>query len=86
MKPINKLNGGMGATLCHACSVIIDHHGLNDHLLCPKCQERALNIIRSLWTDANMALDEDWDKSDEGFKAQIELIEEFTGKIDYEES
>ena len=42
----------------------------------------ALSLIKSLWEDANMALDGDWDRSDEGFKAQIELIEKFLNKLE----
>jgi len=37
-------------------------------------------LLSGLWTDANMALNDDWDKSDEGFEAQIELIEQFADK------
>ena len=37
-------------------------------------------LLSGLWTDANMALDDDWDRSDEGFEAQIELIEQFADK------
>ena len=36
MKPIHKFNGGNGATLCNACSVIIET-GLTDALLCEPC-------------------------------------------------
>jgi len=36
MKPIHKLNGGIGATLCHLCSVIITT-GLTQNLYCDKC-------------------------------------------------
>ena len=39
-------------------------------------------LLSGLWTDANMALDDDWDRSDSGFKAQITLIEEFASKYD----
>jgi len=37
-------------------------------------------LLSGIWTDANMALDDDWDRSDEGFEAQIELIEQFADK------
>lgn len=40
MKPIHKLNGGRGATLCHTCSVIISV-GLTDDLYCQKCAVKA---------------------------------------------
>ena len=36
MKPIHKFNGGNGATLCNACSVIIET-GLTDTLMCSSC-------------------------------------------------
>lgn len=36
MKPIHKFNGGLGATLCHKCSVIITT-GLTEDLYCEFC-------------------------------------------------
>jgi hypothetical protein len=33
LKPIHKFNGGIGATLCHECKVII-HTGFTDDLYC----------------------------------------------------
>jgi deoxyhypusine synthase len=59
MKPIHKLNGGIGATLCHLCSVIITTGNTQD-LYCDKClservitdsefkqiKERANNLMR----------------------------------------
>jgi len=59
MKPIHKLNGGIGATLCHLCSIIITT-GLTQNLYCDKClseriktdsefkqiKERANNLMR----------------------------------------
>lgn len=44
MKPIHKFNNGLGATLCGSCSVIINN-GLSEHLLCPRCQEMAVNLL-----------------------------------------
>lgn len=38
MKPIHKLNGGLGATLCHTCTVIIST-GLTQDLFCKPCLE-----------------------------------------------
>lgn len=35
MKPIHKFNGGIGATLCHRCHVIITT-GMTDDLYCEK--------------------------------------------------
>tara|TARA_R110000868_G_scaffold389972_1_gene659402 strand:+ start:312 stop:509 length:198 start_codon:yes stop_codon:yes gene_type:complete len=37
IKPIWKMNGGLGATLCHKCSVIISE-GLTKELYCEKCK------------------------------------------------
>ena len=59
MKPIHKLNGGLGATLCHLCSIIITT-GATQDLYCDKClserivtdsefkqiKERANNLMR----------------------------------------
>lgn len=41
MKPIHKFNGGLGATLCNKCSVIITT-GLTDDLYCGKCRKEML--------------------------------------------
>ena len=41
MKPIHKLNGGLGATLCHKCSVIIST-GLTQDLYCDTCKPEGL--------------------------------------------
>lgn len=40
MKPIHKYNGGVGATLCNKCSVIICT-GLTKDLYCTKCKPMA---------------------------------------------
>ena len=45
MEPIHKFNNGSGATLCHSCSTVINT-GLTEHLLCPKCQESALELLK----------------------------------------
>jgi hypothetical protein len=37
-KPIHKFNGGVGATLCHECRIIISN-GFTDDILCPKCTD-----------------------------------------------
>ena len=81
MKPIHKFNNGNGATLCHSCTAIIDHYGLNNHLLCPKCQERAINLLKTIKEDAMMALDNTWDRSDNGFEVQLQLIDDFLNEI-----
>ena len=39
-KPIHKLNGGIGATVCNKCYVIISE-GYTDDLYCEKCKTRA---------------------------------------------
>jgi hypothetical protein len=43
MKPIHKLNGGLGATLCHCCSKIIDI-GCTQSLYCSKICEKEYNV------------------------------------------
>ena len=59
MKPIHKFNGGIGATLCKLCSIIITT-GATQDLYCDKClservvtdfefkqiKERANNLMR----------------------------------------
>jgi hypothetical protein len=37
MRPIHKLNGGIGATLCHICYVIIST-GWTDDVICNTCK------------------------------------------------
>jgi hypothetical protein len=39
MKPIHKFNGGVGATLCHKCTVIIST-GLTEDLYCNSCKNK----------------------------------------------
>jgi hypothetical protein len=49
LKPIHKYNNGMGATLCHECSVII-HTGFTDDLYCEEHGGKpkfAFKIVRS---------------------------------------
>jgi hypothetical protein len=49
IKPIHKFNGGIGATLCHECRVII-HNGFTDDLYCEKHGGKpkfAYKIVRS---------------------------------------
>ena len=52
LKPIHKFNGGIGATLCHECNVII-HTGFTDDLYCeehggkPKFAYKITRIIDS---------------------------------------
>jgi hypothetical protein len=44
-KPIHKLNGGRGATLCHRCSVIITT-GFTDELFCEKHKKYDANNVK----------------------------------------
>jgi hypothetical protein len=49
LKPIHKYNNGIGATLCHECSVII-HSGFTDDLYCEEHGGKpkfAFKIVRS---------------------------------------
>lgn len=39
-------------------------------------------LLSCLHTDARMALDDTWDRSNDGFECQIELIEDFAKKHD----
>lgn len=39
-------------------------------------------LLSCLWTDAGMAIDGTWDRSDSGFKDQRTLIEEFCDKYE----
>lgn len=43
--------------------------------------QAAVKIILTLKQDAEMALNEEWDKSDEGFKAQISIIDKFLTEL-----
>ena len=38
MKPIHKYNGGVGATLCNKCRVVITT-GLTEDLVCEECEK-----------------------------------------------
>lgn len=49
MKPIHKLNGGDKATLCKVCRTIIDRD-FTEHLLCPNCQEKAIELVKYSYT------------------------------------
>jgi len=41
------------------------------------------SILNNIWTDANMALDGNWDKSDDGFQCQIDLIEDAASEFGF---
>jgi len=83
MKPTHKLNGGIGATLCKSCSIIINT-GFTDELLCTDCQEKAIELLDTFRDDAIQALDGTWDRSNDGFKSQIHLINNFINFNDEE--
>ena len=42
----------------------------------------ALTILKNIHIDANMALKDDWDRSNDGFECQIKIIEGFCEKHD----
>lgn len=46
--------------------------------------EEAIEILKNIKLDAEMALDDRWDRSDDGFVTQIEIIEEFLNKLEDE--
>lgn len=48
--------------------------------------EEAIEILKNIKLDAKMALDDRWDRSDDGFITQIEIIEEFLNSLEDEES
>lgn len=50
MKPIHKLNGGLGATLCHSCTKIISI-GLTKELYCGEICERKHTEQTRITTD-----------------------------------
>jgi len=76
MEPIHKFNNGTAATLCKSCRTIITER-FTDQLLCANCQEKALTLLSIIRQDAYEALDHTWNKSDQGFKSQIRLINNF---------
>ena len=45
--------------------------------------KRACQLLSNIREDAYMALSNTWDRSDSGFKAQIDLIEELFKEIGY---
>jgi hypothetical protein len=49
---------------------------IDERLLLKKNQQSLLELVKALATYAQMALDEEWDKSDEGFAQQLVLIDE----------
>jgi hypothetical protein len=77
MKPIHKLNGGRGATLCHKCSKIISE-GMTDDLYCEehggghKFKYKLIRERDGLTIDANKI-------------AWIEFDESGRGKVIHEE-
>lgn len=50
MKPIHKFNGGLGATLCHKCRVIINV-GFSEELYCKNCINIKKMAQQKLYTE-----------------------------------
>jgi hypothetical protein len=46
--------------------------------------EQAISILQDINVDAQMALSGDWDRSDDGFQSQLELIHDFFAEIEVE--
>jgi hypothetical protein len=44
--------------------------------------KEAVALLKTLREDAKLALSGDWDKSEEGFRAQIESIDKFLDSLD----
>jgi len=85
MKPTHKFNSGNKATLCKSCRCIITE-GFTDELLCTDCQEKAIELLYTFRQDAELALENIWGRSDDGFESQIGLIDNFLKHLDDEES
>lgn len=85
MEPTHKFNSGNKATLCKSCRATITEDFTSD-LLCVNCQQEAINLLYTMKQDAELALDGSWDRTDDGFESQIELINNFLKNIDDEES
>jgi len=47
-------------------------------------EEDIAKLLSGLYTDGLMALSDTWDRSDDGFKCQLKLIEEFGAEHDIE--
>lgn len=77
MRAIHKLSGN----ICNLCRTIITET-YSEHLICPNCQEKAIKIVKIIRNDAKMALNDKWDRSDEGFKAQIDMIDNFLKPVE----
>jgi len=61
LKPIHKFNGGLGATLCHTCSVIIDN-GFTDDLYCDKCIKDYLKSEQFVKDFSDAVTRDTWEK------------------------
>ena len=44
--------------------------------------ERLEDALDTIKVDANMALNEEWDRSDDGFTAQIELVDKVIDRVE----
>lgn len=87
LKPIHKFNGGIGATLCHECSVIIDEGFLKD-LLCEDCmtklklkKDKKTNQYRKMTTREKISADLNELKSVRNSEAK-ELLKVVIGEIE----
>ena len=47
-------------------------------------EEDIKKLLSGIYTDALLALDGTWDKSDDGFRTHVELIESFGAEHDIE--
>lgn len=78
MKPIHKFNGGLGATLCHTCRVIITT-GLTDDLYCedhggkPKWKYKLIRESDGLVKYANRILWIEWEENGEFYGSHYEI-------------
>lgn len=81
MKPIYKFNNGNGATLCCSCRTIISTGKPVKQLLCLKCQEKALDLLKE--ADYALVLCTLIDKSNLSGQTS-DLIREFIKEVDYE--
>lgn len=70
-KPIHKFNGGLGATLCHKCRVIIST-GLTEDLYCeehggvPRWRYKLVREHDGLTKKGNIAYWVEWDENSRG--------------------
>lgn len=51
------------------------------HKVSPKLMDEITGVLQTVRLDARMALLDDWDRSDEGFEYQIEIIDRVLTKL-----